>query len=174
MIIIITGPTHSGKTNFAQQLMEKSHIAYISQDHIKMGLIRSGYTVLCPDSPDAEITDFLWPVTREIIKTAIENNQNLIIEGCYIPFTWRADFDNEYLQAIRFICLCFSERYITEHYSEIMKYGGCIENRIDDGYCTIELLKKENERFRDGCACNGLPYVLIDDNYEQTMEKITI
>ncbi|MBQ0167511.1 MAG: adenylate kinase [Treponema sp.] len=172
MIIIVTGTTHTGKTRYAQKLMEKLHIPYISQDHIKMGLIRSGYTSLSPDSSDADMTAFLWPVTREIIKTAVENKQNLIVEGCYIPFTWKTDFDEEYLKEIKFICLCFSERYITEHYQEIMKYEGIIENRIDDGYCTQDLLKRENERFRQGCMNNGLPFVLIDDDYEQTVESI--
>ena len=174
MVILIAGASHTGKTALAQKLLEEYKYPYLSIDHLKMGLIRSGNTLLTPMSSDEELTAYLWPVVREIIKTAIENNQNLIAEGCYIPFTWRSDFDNKYLQAIRYICLCFSERYVTEHYSEIMKYEGCIENRIDDGYCTVELLKKENERFRDGCACNGLSYVLIDDNYEQTIEEITI
>lgn len=172
MIILITGATHTGKTACAQKLMERLHIPYISQDHIKMGLIRSGYSTLSPDSPDAKLTDYLWPVTKEIIKTAIENKQNLIVEGCYIPFTWKKDFDNEYMQEIRYICLCFSERYITEHYSEIMKYENCIENRIDDGYCTVELLKTDNENFREGCVRNGLSYVMIDDDYEQTIENL--
>ncbi len=172
MIIIITGATHSGKTALSQKLMEKLRISYITQDHIKMGLIRSGFSTLTPDSPDAIMTDLIWPVTREIIKTAVENKQNLIVEGCYIPFTWRNDFDDEYLREIKYICLCFSENYIIKHYSDIMKYEGCIENRIDDGYCTKELLQNENKRFREGCAANGLSFVLIDDNYEQTVEGI--
>lgn len=174
MIIIITGATHSGKTAYAQKLMERLNITYISQDHIKMGMIRSGYSTLSPDSPDAMMTEYLWPVTREIIKTAIENKQNLIVEGCYIPFNWKNDFDEVYLQEIKYICLCFSERYITEHYHDIMEYESCIENRIDDGYCTIELLKNENERFRRECEENGLSFVLIDDNYEQTIEEILL
>ena len=174
MIIIITGATHSGKTVYAQKLMEKLRISYISQDHIKMGLIRSGYLTLTPDSADAVMTDYLWPVTREIIKTAIENKQNLIVEGCYIPFTWRNEFEDKYIQEIKYICLCFSERYIAEHYTEIMKFESRIENRTDDGYCTIDLLKTENERFRKGCAGNSLPFVLIDDNYEQTVDRIQI
>ena len=150
MIIIITGATHSGKTFCAQKLMEKMNIPYISQDHIKMGLIRSGYSTLTPDSPDKVMTDFLWPVTREMIKTAVENKQNMIVEGCYIPFSWRNDFD----------------------YSEIMEHESCIENRVDDGYCTIDLLKSENKRFREGCERNGLPLVLIEDNYEHTVERM--
>lgn len=46
-----------------------------------MGLIRSHYTELTPDDDD-QMTDYLWPITREMAKTAIENNQNRIIEGC--------------------------------------------------------------------------------------------
>ena len=172
MIIIITGATHSGKTYCSQKLMERLRMSYISQDHIKMGLIRSGFSTLSPDSPDAVMTDFLWPITREIIKTAIENKQNLIVEGCYIPFSWRDDFDTEYLHEIKYLCLCFSERYIMEHYSDIMKHESCIENRIDDGYCTVELLNSEHKRFREGCEENGLSYILIEDNYEQTVEEM--
>ena len=82
MIIIITGASHTGKTNLAQKMLEKYHFPYVSQDHIKMGLIRSGNTALTPEDDD-KLTAYLWPVTREMIKTAIENHQNIIIEGCY-------------------------------------------------------------------------------------------
>jgi len=174
MIILITGETHTGKTNLAQKLMVEKQIPYISQDHIKMGLIRSGYTELTPDTPDEIMTEYLWPVTREIVKTAIENRQNLIIEGCYIPCTWKNDFEEEYLREISYLCIAFSEKYIDEHYSDIMKYENCIENRIDDGYCTKELLKKGNKRFRENCAENGLEFVLVDQDYEQSMENIKI
>ena len=97
MVILITGASHTGKTVLAQKLLEKHHYPYISIDHLKMGLIRSGNTDLTPEDDD-KLTDYLWPVAREMIKTAIENCQNLIIEGCYIPFNWRKDFDEEYLK----------------------------------------------------------------------------
>ncbi len=172
MIIIITGTTHVGKTALAQRLVEQMHISALSQDHIKMGLIRSGYTSLTPESPDVLMTEYLWPVTREIIKTAIENKQNLIVEGCYVPFAWKEDFEPEYLKEIRFICLCFSDRYIETHYSDIMKYEGCIEDRLDDGYCSEELLKSENKRFREGCEKYGLSIVLIEDDYKKSVDSI--
>ena len=85
MIILIAGDTHTGKTNLAQKLLEHYKIPYVSIDHLKMGLIRSGYTSLTPEDDD-KLVGYLWPVVREMIKTAIENKQNLIIEGCYIPF----------------------------------------------------------------------------------------
>ena len=93
MIITITGPSHTGKTALAQKLLEKYHFPYLSVDHLKMGLIRSGMTELTPESSDEKLTSLLWPIVREMIKTAVENEQNLIVEGCYIPFDWQNDFD---------------------------------------------------------------------------------
>jgi len=85
MVILITGATHTGKTLLAQKMMERYAYPYLSIDHLKMGLIRSGNTALTPEDDDA-LTDYLWPIVREMIKTAIENRQNLIVEGCYVPF----------------------------------------------------------------------------------------
>lgn len=85
MIILITGATHTGKTLLAQRMLERFHYPYLSVDHLKMGLIRSGNTSLTVED-DEELTEYLWPIVREMIKTAIENKQNLIVEGCYIPF----------------------------------------------------------------------------------------
>ena len=102
MIILITGASHTGKTALAQKLLEKYKCPYLSIDHLKMGLIRSGNTELTPLSDDSALTEYLWPIVREMIKTAIENKQNLIVEGCYIPFDWQEDFEAEYLEKIRY------------------------------------------------------------------------
>ena len=48
MIILITGASHTGKTVLAQKLLEKYKYPYLSIDHLKMGLIRSGNTDLTP------------------------------------------------------------------------------------------------------------------------------
>ena len=95
MVIIITGPTHVGKTILAQKILEKYKISYLSIDHLKMGLIRSGATPLTPYD-DEELTIYLWNIVKEIIKTAIENKQNLVVEGCYIPFDFRKSFNDSY------------------------------------------------------------------------------
>ena len=92
MIILITGASHTGKTVLAQKLLEKYKYPYLSIDHLKMGLIRSKNTTLTPLSEDDELTAYLWPIVHEMVKTAIENKQNLIVEGCYIPFNWAEDF----------------------------------------------------------------------------------
>ena len=72
MIILITGASHTGKTVLAQKLLEQYKYPYFSIDHLKMGLIRSGYTKLTPED-DSELTGYMWPIIREMIKTAIEN-----------------------------------------------------------------------------------------------------
>lgn len=165
MIILITGASHTGKTALAQKLLEKYKYPYLSIDHLKMGLIRSGYTKLTPED-DNELTDYLWPVIREIIKTAIENKQNLIIEGCYIPFNWSQDFEKEYISHIKFFCLVMSENYIRNHFANIKRYASAIENRLDDEWCTLESVLEDNAQFLALAQEYNVDYVLIDDKYE--------
>ena len=171
MVIIITGASHTGKTLLAQRMLENYQYPYLSIDHLKMGLIRSGNTDLTPED-DNELTEYLWPIVREIMKTAIENRQNLIIEGCYIPFEWRRDFNDKYLQNIRFICLAMSERYIENHFGEIIGHESEIESRLVDSDCTMEVLKADNKSIIDGFQDVGEQIVLIDSDYEQTIEKL--
>ncbi|WP_276951898.1 AAA family ATPase [Acetatifactor muris] len=169
MIVLITGPSHTGKTVLAQKLLEKYKYPYLSIDHLKMGLIRSGRTDLTPLSEDSDLTEYLWPVVREMIKTAIENRQNLIVEGCYIPFDWEKDFEKEYLADIRYYCLVMSERYIRTHFSEIKKYASIIEERLDDEYCTLDRVLEENARVLELAQKNNANYILIDDEYKVTI-----
>ena len=144
MIILISGASHTGKTALAQRLLEKYKYPYLSIDHLKMGLIRSQNTALTPLSDDKALTDYLWPIVREMIKTAIENDQNLIAEGCYIPYDWEKSFEPEYLKEIRYVCLVMSEDYIRNHFEDIRRYASVVENRGDDEYCTMEATLKDN------------------------------
>ena len=166
MILIITGASHTGKTAFAQRLLEEYRYPYLSIDHLKMGLIRSGNTNLTPTSDDDELTAYLWPILREMVKTAIENEQNLIVEGCYIPFDWRNDFSQEYLQHIRYCCLVMSERYIRNHFAQIKKYANIVEKRLDDELCTLESLLEDNTRVLELVKRHKANHILIDETYE--------
>ena len=170
MVILITGASHTGKTLLAQKMLEKYKYPYLSEDHLKMGLIRSGNTHLTPED-DEEMTTYLWPVVREMIKTAIENRQNLIVEGCYISFDWRKDFSDEYLQEIRFICLAMTDEYIDKHFNAIIEHASDIESRLDESYCTADWIKADNRRFIEGFEKAGEHIELIDSDYEQVIEK---
>ena len=165
MIILITGASHTGKTALAQKLLEKYKYPYLSIDHLKMGLIRSKNTTLTPLSDDNALTEYLWPIVREIIKTAIENKQNLIVEGCYIPFCWAKDFEKEYLNDIKYYCLVMSENYIRNNFLNIKKYASVIEKRLDDD-CTLEDVLKDNAQVLTLAKRHNLNYILIDENYE--------
>jgi gluconate kinase len=171
MIILITGASHTGKTALAQRLLEKRHIPYLSIDHLKMGLIRSGQTALTPEDDEA-LTAYLWPIVREIIKTAIENRQDLIVEGCYVPFGWRRDFDERYVSKIRFLCLAMTDAYIDAHFDEIARHACDIEARLDDSDCTIERLKEENRTMIEGFQRAGEPVEWIDADWERTIERL--
>ncbi len=165
MIILITGATHTGKTALAQRLLEKYQYPYLSMDHLKMGLIRSGNTALTPVSSGEALTDYLWPIVREMVKTAIENGQNLIVEGCYIPFDWQKDFEERCLAQIRCCCLVMSEGYIRAHFADILGYANVIESRLEDD-CTMERLLRENKRFLEQAILHKVNYLLIEDKYE--------
>ena len=166
MIILIAGASHTGKTVLAQKLLEKYKYPYLSIDHLKMGLIRSGNTELTPMSDDKDLTAYLWPIVREMIKTAIENKQNLIVEGCYIPFDWQKDFEQEYLENIKYYCLVMSEKYIKNHFEDIKKYANVIENRLDDEWCTMETVLKDNAEVLSLAQKHNVNYILIEDEYE--------
>lgn len=165
MIVLIAGSSHSGKTLLSQKLLDKYKYPYISIDHLKMGLIRSGNTDLTPEDDD-KLTDYLWPIVREIVKTAIENKQNLIIEGCYIPFNWKDSFDKDYAKQIKYICLIMTRKYIEDNFSDIKNYANIIEERLDDSSCIKEELIKDNELNLNMCKKYNCDYVLIDNNYK--------
>ena len=165
MIILITGASHTGKTLLAQKMLEKYNYPYLSMDHVKMGLIRSGYTALTPYD-DNEMTDYLWPIIREIIKTAIENRQNLIVEGCYIPADWEQDFSREYLKEIRFYCLVMTGKYIRSHFDDIKSNASVIEHRLDDTDFDIQTATEENKLFYKMFGSKKDSVLLIDSEFD--------
>ena len=171
MVVLIAGASHTGKTLLAQRLLDRYHFPYLSIDHLKMGLIRSGNTTLTPMDDD-ELTDYLWPILREIINTAIENGQNLTVEGCYIPFDWNKDFSNKYLNHIRYCCLVMSRQYIENHFSAIRDRANAIEQRLDDGDLSMEELIRDNEQNLHACKQYGNRFILLNDSYEIDTDSI--
>ena len=166
MIILITGASHTGKTALAQKMLEKYKYTYLSIDHLKMGLIRSGHTNLTPTSDDSELTNYLWPIVSEMIKTAIENNQNMIVEGCYVPFNWQEYFNKDYLDNIKYYCLVMSKGYIKKYFNDIKEYSNIIERRLFDEDLTIKKLTKDNIDYLKQAKKYKLNYILIDKEYK--------
>ena len=165
MIILIGGASHTGKTVLAQKLLEQYHYPYLSMDHLKMGLIRSGQTSLTP-CDDEELTGYLWPIVREMIKTAIENHQNLIVEGCYIPFDWEESFEEDYLQQIRYCCLIMTDHYIRTHFKQIVTHASDVEHRLDDSDLSEKQLIQDNLNHLNACKKYHMPYILINEAYD--------
>ena len=139
MVVLVFGTSHTGKTLLAQKILEKYKFPYLSIDHLKMGLIRSGNTNLTPED-DEKLTEYLWPIVREIIKTAIENSQNLTVEGCYVPFGWAKDFDAKYLENIKAYCLVMTENYIRNNLDDIINHADTIEKRLEASVDIEELI----------------------------------
>ena len=164
MVVLIAGSTHTGKTLLAQRLLEKYKYPYLSIDHLKMGLIRSKNTDLTVED-DKKLIDYLWGIIKEIIKTNIENKQNLIIEGCYIPFNWKDYFEGKYLQQIKYTCLIMTEEYIDNNYKDIKIYENVIENRKYQDNIDVEKLKQENKFNLNMCKKFENDYILIDKEY---------
>ena len=165
MIILISGASHVGKTALAQKLLEKYKFPCLSIDHLKMGLIRSEQTSLTPMSDDLLLTEYLWPIVREMVKTAIENKQTLIVEGCYIPTNALDHFEEEYKKDIKHYLLIMSEDYIKNHFEDIKSYADVIEKRLCDD-CDINELLNDNKKRLEEAEEYGLDYILIDDKYE--------
>ena len=164
MVVLVFGASHTGKTLLAQKILEKYKFPYLSIDHLKMGLIRSGNTNLTPED-DEKLTEYLWPIVREIIKTAIENSQNLTVEGCYVPFDWAKDFDAKYLENIKAYCLVMTENYIRNNFDDIINHADIIEKRLFDSVDAEEFIA-ENRRNLSLCEENGENVILIDNEYK--------
>ena len=171
MILFLTGASHTGKTLLSQKLMERYHIPYFSIDHLKMGLIRSGQTDLTPMDDDL-LTAYLWPIVREMVKTAIENGQSMIVEGCYIPFDWAKDFPPDYLRHIRYRCLIMSETYIRANFQRIRDFANAIEHRLDDSDLSADDLIRDNNQNLQLCKEHGCEYLLIDGDYSLSPEDV--
>jgi putative acetyltransferase len=175
MVILISGATHSGKTFMAQKLLEKYHMPYLSIDHLKMGMCRSGFDFgFTPESKDEIITEKLWPILKGIIMTNVENKQNIIIEGCYFPKSIN-DFEEKYLSEILFFAIIFSEQYIRKNDSKIIQNRNIIENRFYDFDFSNNFMEEiilEHKIKKNICIKHKIKYIEIEEDYENEMETM--
>ena len=163
MVYLIGGSSHAGKTLLAQKLLERTGYPYVSLDHLKMGFIRSGLTDLTVED-DCKMRCWMWPFVSEMIKTVIENDQNLIIEGCYIPTEWQDSFYGWMLERIRCLFVVMSEDYIRRHFPDIVEYANVIETRLND-HPDMEQLINCSREFLEECKAHGVPCFVIDKEF---------
>lgn len=166
MIILLGGSSHVGKTLLAQKLLERTQIPYVSLDHLKMAYIRSGRTDLTVED-DYKMRYFLWPFAAEMIKTAIENNQNMIVEGCYIPGEWKLSFTDEYLSKIYCTFITMSEDYLRKNISLVARKASVIEKRPDE-QLDLERLIMCSKEFKSDCQKYDIPNfeITLDTKYD--------
>ncbi len=170
MITLITGASHTGKSRLARDLAQKTGACVLSLDLLKMGLIRSKMTTLSPED-DHELEIFMWPLVREMIRTAIENGQDLVVEGGYIPFAWSKDFDEDARKHIRFLCLVMSSDYIRTHIDDITAHAEVVQTRGADIEGDLEFLLKDNQSFENKCKNFGFVPVLIENDYLSDLKR---
>ena len=164
MVYLIGGSSHCGKTLLAQHLMERYHIPYTSIDHLKMGFIRGGYTNLTPMDDDV-LREFMWPFLVGMIRTALENEQTLLLEGCYIPEGWRDSFTEAENQRICAVFLTMSEDYLRNHFDLVCSKANAIEHRLDD-HPNLERLIRCSDWFRTCCRRDGTPCIDVTDRFD--------
>ena len=169
MIVLLTGASHTGKTKLAQRLLERKGWPYLSLDHLKMGLIRSGQTPLTPLSGDAALPALLWPIAREIARTCAENGQNLVLEGCYIPADWRAGLDAATCAQVRAVCLALSEGFLRAQFAQVCAHASDVERRAGETL-TLDWLLAQNAAFAPYDAAHGWTRLCIEADYEREMQ----
>lgn len=174
MIVLISACSSSGKTLMAQTLLEKYKIPYYSIDHIKMGLFRSDENCgFHPCDNDVDIAHKLWPMLKGIIMTAIENDQDLIMEGCYILPEFIDDFDETYRKKIIPVFFGFSEAYLRKNFdTDIKKYRSVIELRDTPDDRPIEVFMEYHLKNKLGCKEHEIKYHEINDNYMEEMSLV--
>lgn len=158
----------------AQRLLEKYKMPYLSIDHLKMGIYRADPDCgFHPEDSTEWIGEKLWPIIKGIIMTNIENNQNIIIEGCYIQPHHISEFDQFYSKNIISVFLGFSIRYIQEHFhSEIIKHRNIIEERGYEGDQTIQEYIQEQDEIRENCLKHHVSYFEIEENYVEEIKEV--
>lgn len=93
----------------------------------------------------------------------------MIIEGCYIPKSWKESFSDDYLKQIRPVFILMSENYLRKNIDDVSRYADVIEKRIDD-FVDLDRLINCSKEFKDDCLSNGTPYIEIDGKYD--LEKL--
>ena len=170
IIILIGGVSHVGKTLLAQRLLEKYKIPYTSLDHIKMGLIKGyGNCGFRASDSDDVISMKMWNLIKGIIDTCKENDQNIILEGCYLPPDKVKQLVCDDIVAIY---IGFSKEYIKGNFDKIVDFENIIEKRkYPEGRTQIDFVLA-NDILKEKCIKDNLPYFEIKSDYNNEIQLV--
>ena len=174
MVILIGAESLTGKTLMAQKLLETYKIPYMSVDHLKMGLYRAN--INCgfePADSNDIIEKHLWPILKGIAETNIENNQSIIIEGCYIYPNRIKEFLDEYINQIIPVFMGFSKQYLEGNFtSRVLKFKSSIELRDIPEERPLEWFIEAHEKWKMLCKESNIQYFEINNDYENDVSEI--
>ena len=164
MVILIGGSSHVGKTLVAHRLVKKLGYECLSLDSIKEAFMKTQLGSPGTRS-DYQMRYWMWPFVSEIIKHAIHNGRNLIVEGCYIPAEWAESFSEIELSEIRCVFIIMSENYLRRYEDEVRVHANDIEKRRCD-FIDIPRLINCSLEFKEDCLRTGTYYIEIDGPYD--------
>ena len=156
MVTLLTGASHTGKTLLSQRLIQRRPCFCLSLDHLKMGLIRSGYTSLTPEDDHLALTDYLWPSPGRWRRPPSKTARTCSWRAATSPFTWQRDFPPAYQEHLRFLCLVMTEDYLRANFSQVLAFENQGERRQRDPSYTLERALAENHFYLEGCRAQGL------------------
>lgn len=124
----------------------------------------------CTPLEDEKIEALMWPAVRELVRTALENDEDLVVEGDYVPAEWRGDFEAD--AAVGALALVFSERYVEEEFDAILAHAEAARRRLAKGeeHVTREELRSAHAGARSRAERAGDEVLLVDADYEGTVE----
>ena len=108
---------------------------------------------------------------KTLQKTAVENDQDLIVEGAYIPCDWKRYFNKKYLESIRAYFIVMSANYIERHWADIVGHACEIEHRRSDEFSPYVAISENIENLAQ-CKKYGCNIIYIDGAYRVPLPEI--
>lgn len=166
MIYFIGGASRAGKTYLAKRLMVRLGIPVLELDYLKMGLANGlpEYGVH-PLKDELTVGRLLWPIVSGMITAMVENEDDYIIEGCYILPEYAARTRKQYGSGIRSCFLGYADAVATEKLAEVRRYDGGAGNPLGDlsALSDIEHFVSFSQYVRAECSRLGLTYIEAKD-----------
>jgi putative acetyltransferase len=178
MIYFVAGAARAGKTYMAKRLMAMLGIPLLELDYLKMGFANGlpEYGIH-PFQDEATLGNLLWPYVKGIIKAMVENEDDYIIEGCYVLPEFAAEARQKHGGVIRACFLGYADMSLSEKLAEVRRYGGesgdPLRDYDDDAAVSdIQRFISYSQFVRKECARLGFPYFEVRNRERTVMSAI--